>query len=380
MTGAAGRFRPRGYGRVPLPGGRALLVHRRSAAVAFALSLVTLVVAAVTISTGAYELSPAGAFRVLLGGGAQLDRVIVLDQRLPRVIAALLVGAALGASGAIFQGVSRNPLGSPDIIGFTTGAATGGLVVILLVGASTAATIMAGAILGGFATALVVIAFALRRGLTGDRLVLAGIAVAAMLAAVNDYLISRASIEAAESAKAWQYGSLNAISWPPLAPLAIVLLIAVPAALCASRSLRILELGDDTAAGVGLHLTGARTVTLAIGVCLAAIAVATAGPIGFLALAAPQLARRLARSPGVTVLASTAMGATILVVADLLAQRTLSPFQIPVGLVTSALGGGYLAWILAFAPASGARHHPATTGRRAAPVAGRDRGVDVGPP
>ncbi|PXA67999.1 FecCD family ABC transporter permease [Cryobacterium arcticum] len=350
MSRIGERFLPHGYARLTLPAGRAILLHRRSAIVAVVLVIVTFGVAALTISTGAYELSPAGALRVFFGEGSTLDRFIVIDQRLPRATAALLVGASLGASGAIFQSVSRNPLGSPDIIGFTTGAATGGLVVILLVGTSTAATIMVGTILGGFATAAVVLAIAFRRGLTGDRLVLAGIAVAAMLAASNDYLISRASIEDAEAAKAWQYGSLNAISWPPLVPLAIVLVVVLPAALLVTRQLRVLELGDDAAAGVGLNLTRARTFTLAIGVCLAAIAVATAGPIGFLALAAPQLARSLARSPGVTVLASTVMGSLILVVADLVAQRLLSPFQIPVGLVTSALGGAYLVWMLTFAP------------------------------
>ncbi|WP_369374516.1 FecCD family ABC transporter permease [Promicromonospora sp. Populi] len=352
MTRNGGRFLPRGYTRLRMPRGNALLVHRRSAITAAVLLLVALALAALTISTGAYDLSPAGALRVVLGGGSDLDRFIVLDQRLPRATAALLVGGALGASGAIFQSVSRNPLGSPDIIGFTTGAATGGLVVILVIGASTASTILVGTVLGGFATAAAVIALAVRRGATGDRLILAGIAVAAMLAAVNDYLISRASIETAEAARAWQYGSLNAISWPPLVPLAIVLVITAPAVFFVSRSLRILELGDDTAAAVGLNVARARIVALALGVCLAAIAVATAGPIGFLALAAPQLARRVARSPGVTVLASTTMGATILVCADLLAQRLLTPFQIPVGLVTAALGGAYLVWMLTFAPSS----------------------------
>ncbi|SKA80997.1 iron complex transport system permease protein [Agreia bicolorata] len=361
MTGFGGRSLPRGYSRLRMPGGTTLLVHRRSAIIAAALLLVALAVAAIEIATGDYTITPAGALNALVGGGSDLDRFIVVDQRLPRAAAALLVGAALGASGAIFQSVSHNPLGSPDIIGFTTGAATGGLTVILLVGASTATTILVGTLVGGFATAAVVIALALRRGATGDRLVLSGIAVAAMLAATNDYLVSRADIENAEVAKAWQYGSLNAISWPPLLPLAVVLMLALPAALLASRSLRILELGDDTAAAVGVQVVRARTVALALGVCLAAIAVATAGPIGFLALAAPQLARRIARSPGVTVLASAAMGAALLVSADLLAQRLLSPFQIPVGLVTAAIGGAYLVWMLTLAPAVGSR--PSRAGR-----------------
>ena len=240
-------------------------------------------------------------------------------------------------------------LGSPDIIGFTTGAATGGLLVILITGGTTAAGVALGTLIGGAATAVVVVLISLRRGLRGDRLVLTGIAIAAMLAAVNDYVLSRAPIEQAEAAKAWQFGSLNAISWGPLPALAVVLALAVPAALIHGRLLRVLELGDDAAAGVGLSLTRTRIVAVGIGVTLAALAVATAGPIGFLALAAPQLAARLSHSPGVSILASATMGGLILVVADLGAQRVLSPFQIPVGLVTAAIGGAYLVWMLVFA-------------------------------
>ncbi|WP_334122398.1 FecCD family ABC transporter permease [Glutamicibacter sp.] len=345
------RFIPRGYWLLTV--GRAtILVHRRSGIVALLLLLGAVAVAGFTVATGTYQLSADNVLEVFFGGGSQLDQFIVLDQRVPRAIAALLVGAALGASGSIFQSVSRNPLGSPDIVGFTTGAATGGLLVILLAGANSAASIMAGTLIGGLVTAAVVLLFALRRFMSGDRIILAGVAIGAMLAAVNDYLISRASIENAETAKSWQYGSLNAISWAPIIPLVCVVALAIPAALIASRVLRIMELGEDTAFGVGVNLKRARLGTMAVGVLLAAIAVATAGPIGFLALAAPQLARKLSGAPGISVAASTTMGAMVLVLADLLAQRLLAPFQIPVGLVTGALGGAYLLWLLTFARSS----------------------------
>lgn len=341
------RFTPHGYWLLKL-GKASFLLHRRSVWVALGLGFTALGVAILSISTGNYQLTTDSVLQIFFGSGSSLDRFIVLDQRVPRAIAALLVGAALGASGAIFQSVSRNPLGSPDVVGFTTGAATGGLLVILLAGTHSSGAIMAGTLVGGFATATVVLLFAMRPGMKSDRIILAGVAVAAMLAAVNDYVISRASIENAESAKAWQHGSLNAISWAPILPLAVVVFLAIPAALATAKVLRVMELGEDTAAGVGVNLKRARITTLAIGVCLAAIAVATAGPIGFLALAAPQLARKLAHSPGVSILASTLMGSTILVIADLLAQRLLSPFQIPVGLATGALGGAYLLWLLTF--------------------------------
>lgn len=343
-------YTPREY--VVLPRGARIqaLLHRRGLIVAAAALSAAALIAVLTTVTGAYEIGTDQAFRTLVTGeGGDLDRFIVLQQRLPRVVAALLVGMALGTAGAIFQSLSRNPLGSPDIIGFTTGAATGGLLIIVVAGAPSGTAIALGTLFGGGAAALAVVLASLRGGLAGDRLVLSGIAVAAMLAAVNDYLLSRSDIEDAEAAKAWQHGSLNAISWHPVVVLAAVVAISVPVALAHSRTLRTMELGDDSAAGVGIALTRARLIGLTVGVILTAVAVATAGPIGFLALAAPQLARRIARTPGVTVLASASMGALLLVVADLAAQRLLSPFQIPVGLVTSGIGGAYLVWLLVFA-------------------------------
>lgn len=335
-------------GRVPLalPGGRSLLLHRRSAITAAILLVIALAVSAATVLTGEYDLSAGAALDVLRGGGNTTDRFIVVDQRLPRAVAAMVVGAALAASGAIFQSLSRNALASPDVVGFTTGAAFGGLLAIIVVGRSTTATVMTGAIAGGAAAAFIVAVIGLRRGMAGDRLIVAGIAVAAMLAAVNDYLISRAPLEDAEAAKAWQHGSLHNITWPDVWPAAVLAAIGVAAAFTLVRGLRGLELGDDVGAGIGVDVRRLRPAAIAVGLVLAAGAVATAGPIGFLALAAPQLARRVARAPGIAFGPALAMGALLLAVADLLAQRLLSPFQIPVGLVTAALGGGYLLWLL----------------------------------
>ncbi len=337
---------PGGHLRLPLPGKRAVLMHQRSMLVCSTLLAIGLVVAAVTALTGTYEIAPSRALAILRGAGSGTDAFLLLEQRLPRAAAAALVGAALAASGAIFQSLSRNPLGSPDLIGFTTGAASGGLVAILLFGSTSTPLIAAGTLVGGLATALATIA--LNRGATrvGDRLIVGGIAIAAMASAVNDFLLSRADIQAAEVAKAWQYGSLNAITWPPVALLAMALTALLPAALCCGHILRFMELGDDVAAGLGVPLTRARTAALLVGVALAGVAVATAGPIGFIALVAPQLTRRLTRAPGTVMLPTMAMGAVILLAGDLLAQRLLSPFQIPVGLVTAALGGGYLTWLL----------------------------------
>ena len=337
---------PASQQRLSLGAGRALMIHRRALVVTGLLILAALAVMGIMLVTGAYELSAAGALRVLGGQGSDLDRFIVLGQRLPRAIAAALVGAMLALSGAIFQSLSRNPLGSPDIVGFTTGASTGGLVVILLSAASSTLQIATGTILGGFATAAVVVLVALRRGVGGETLVLAGIALSEMLSATNDYLISRATIQDAEVAKAWQYGSFNAISWGQVRPLLIAAIMLLPQVLWFVRPATMLEMGDDAATSLGVRVGRIRGAMLGYGVVLAAVCVAVSGPIGFLALAAPQLARRLSRSAGVAMVASAAMGALLLSGADFLAQRLLSPFQIPVGLVGAALGGIYLIWLL----------------------------------
>ncbi|WP_316670612.1 iron chelate uptake ABC transporter family permease subunit [uncultured Propionibacterium sp.] len=332
---------------LPVPGGR-LPVRPRALVVTAGLVVAALVVAVLAVATGSYDLDPAGVVHVLRGAGSQTDRFIVLQQRLPRAAAAWLAGAGLGLSGAVFQSLSRNPLGSPDIVGFTTGASAGGLVIIVLMGAPGIASLALGTTIGGFLTAALVVMVTIRRGIAGENLVLAGIAVAAMISAVDEYLISRAPLESAEAAKAWRFGSLNTIGWAQAGALAIAMAVLLPQLVWLARPARILELGDDSAAGLGVRPARQRLVMLVHGVLLVAVVVAVTGPIGFLALAAPQLARRLAGSPGIAFWPTVVMGGALLGAADLLAQRVLAPFQIPVGLVSSAIGGLYLLWLLGF--------------------------------
>ena len=333
---------------LPLPGGARLPVRPRAAAVTAAFVVIAGLIAVLAVATGSYDLDLAGVIEVLRGGGSETDRFIVLDQRLPRAIAAWLAGAGLGLSGAVFQSLSRNPLGSPDIVGFTTGASAGGLILIICMGAPGVASLALGTAAGGFLTAALVITATVRRGMAGENLVLAGIAIAAMISAVNEYLISRAPLESAEAAKAWQFGSLNTIGWAQTGVLAAGLAVLLPQLVWLARPSRILELGDDTAAGLGVRPGRQRLAMLVYGVLLVAVVVAVTGPIGFLALAAPQLARRLAGTPGIAFWPAVAMGGALLGAADLLAQRLLAPFQIPVGLVSSAIGGLYLLWLLGF--------------------------------
>lgn len=330
---------------VRLPGRVVLQVHWRCTVVTALLLAGALAVAGAGLLVGNYQLTAAGVVDVFAGGGGPTDRFIVLDQRLPRASAALLVGAALGLAGTLFQSVSRNPLASPDVIGFTTGSASGALVILLVAG-SSGPGVAVGALGGGLATAVVVYLCAAFRGIGGQRLVVVGIAVGAMLASVNDFLLTRADQDSAEVAKLWLFGSLNAITWPSVLPLAITLPVLSCLTVFLGRSLRLVEMGDDVAAALGVRVERTRLAALTLGIALTGAATATAGPIGFLALAAPQVAHGLTRCPGVRLVPAAAAGALLLACADLAAQRVLSPFQIPVGLVTGALGGAYLVWLL----------------------------------
>ncbi|MFD0686712.1 FecCD family ABC transporter permease [Actinomadura fibrosa] len=328
------------------PAGLSLRFRPRALAVAAVCLVVALGTGVLLIGSGDFPMSPADVVRTLAGQGSPADSVIVNEIRLPRVVTALAVGAALGLAGAIFQSLVRNPLGSPDILGFTQGAGTGVLTVIVLFGGGSAAA-AAGAAGGGLATGLVVWAVAGRHGAHGQRLVLVGIGVAAILTGVNGYLLTQAQIVDAARAVLWLTGSLDGRDWADSAPLLIALAVLGPLVLVGcGRALRMLELGDDAAHALGVPIERARLILLGAAVLLTSFAAAAAGPVSFVALTAPQLARRLTRTPGPNLLPAACMGAALLVAADWAAQRAFTGHQLPVGVVTGLLGGGYLVWLL----------------------------------
>ncbi|MFB6893322.1 FecCD family ABC transporter permease [Kitasatospora sp. NPDC056327] len=318
------------------------------------LAVALLVVAVATLGTGDYQVSPPDVVRALLGDGTRATDYVVNTLRLPRLLVGIVTGAALGLSGAVFQSLARNPLGSPDLIGFETGAATGALLQILVFGGGAFA-VAAGAVGGGFATALVVYLLAYRRGVQGARLIVVGIAAGALLSAVNAYLMTEASLDEAHAASVWLTGSLNGRGWTQLVPAALAVGLLLPVVLPLGRHLRLMEAGDDSAKALGVPVERSRLVLVVTAVLLSAVATATAGPIGFVALAAPQLARRLARAPGVALLPSALMGSVLLCLSDLAAQRVVAPVQLPVGILTAAIGGLYLVWLLAHEWRSGRR-------------------------
>lgn len=331
---------------IRVAGGRSVTFRPRALVVGALAALLALAVAVLALGSGDYPLSPAEVLRTLAGNGSPAQDFVVNELRLPRVVTALLVGAALGLAGALFQSLVRNPLGSPDVLGFTQGAAAGALVVVVAGGSSLA--LAGGAVAGGLATGVLIYALAWRNGVHGYRLVLIGIGVSAVLSGVNGYLLTRAQLMDAARAVLWLTGSLDGRGWEDALPPAVTMAVLVPVVLlgCA-RPLAVIEMGDDAASALGVRVERVRLVLLAAAVVLASFAAAAAGPVSFVALTAPQLARRLTRAPGPNLLPAMCTGAALLVTADWAAQRVITGHQLPVGVVTGVLGGGYLVWLLA---------------------------------
>lgn len=322
-----------------------LIIHPRLVAVTTLLLILSMILGAVAMTFGTLEIPVTEVFRALLGTGTETEH-IVRNIRLPRVVTALFTGAALGVSGAVFQSISRNALGSPDIIGFTTGAATGAIVQIIVFEAG-AVQIALGAIVSGIVTALVVYLLARQGGVSGGyRLVLVGIGVGAILSALNGLLLVKGNIDSAATANLWLSGSLNARSWAHALPVMVGTLVIVPLVVAHARKLSLMEMGDDLARQLGIQVERVRLSMVIAAVVLAAVATGAAGPIAFVALAAPQLVARLTRSRTVPVISAAAMGACLLATADLVAQSLPLGLTLPIGRMTGVIGGVYLIWLL----------------------------------
>jgi len=322
----------------------AVRLQWRSVVVCTVLAVAIAGTAVLALMTGSYPLSPGQVLSALTGRETDIVHDIVVEWRLPRVAAALVFGAALGVSGAVFQSLLRNPLADPGIIGFSQGSYTGALIVILVVN-GTYVQLVGGALLGGMATAVAVYVLAHRRGVQGFRLIIVGIGVSAMLGSLNTWLILKADLDQAMSAAAWGAGSLNGVSWDQVviggACIAVLLLLAG----MLSRPMRQMELGDDAAASQGVRVSSVRLGLILVGVALTATVTAASGPIAFISLVAPQIGRRLARTAGITLAPAAFVGALLCLAADYLAQH-VAPTPLPVGIITAVLGGGYLGYLL----------------------------------
>ncbi|MFJ3438665.1 FecCD family ABC transporter permease [Streptomyces cyaneofuscatus] len=318
--------------------------------VTLVLALSAFLVFCLSIAVGDFPIGLSRVIATLLGQGEQVDEFVVMDLRMPRALAGLVVGVALGVSGAITQSVARNPLASPDILGITGGASVVAVFLVTVSGGAAAAVVgsvglSAAALLGGLGTGLLVYFLAWRRGIDGFRLILIGISVSAVMQALTTWLLVSADIRDVARAQAWLVGSLDGRSWDEVNIAlwgSLVLLVVVAAA---AFSFKPMHLGDDVAAGLGVRYTRVRAVLLLCAVLLAAVAVSAAGPVPFVALVAPQVAMRLARCPTPPMVASGLLGALLLTGSDLIA-RTALPVTLPVGVVTAAIGGPFLVYLL----------------------------------
>ena len=307
--------------------------------------LIALLFSGWSLASGSVALTVSQVFDALTGSAPRAMSMIVVEWRLPRVAMALLVGAALGVSGAIFQSLMRNPLGSPDVMGFNTGAWSGVLVAMVLFGQHQTAIALA-AMAGGIITSLLVWLLAWRNGIDTFRLIIIGIGTRAMLVAFNTWLLLQASLETALSAGLWNAGSLNGLTWSKTLPAAPIIVAMFIAAGLLVRRMRLLEMGDDTACALGVPVERSRLLLMLTAVLLTAAATALAGPISFIALVAPHIVRRLSGTARLGLPQSALCGATLLLVADLCAQRLFMPYQLPVGVITVSIGGIYLIALL----------------------------------
>lgn len=320
-------------------------IRPRPLVVSMVLVGLTAAVGVWSIMVGDFPLSVGQVLGSVFGDGGAGAEFVVQTLRLPRVLTAMMVGAALGMSGAVFQSVARNPLGSPDVIGFESGAAAGAVLMITVFDASSAG-VVGGALAGGLLTAVLVFGLAHRRGLSVSRLVLVGIGIGFATSAAVDFMITRAQIYDVQRAVVWLTGSLNGRTWDHVRMIGIALVVLAPLIVLAQRSLDRLELGDDTAAALGVRVGPTKLLVLLLAVALASLAVAAAGPIVFVAFVSAPIARRIAHTPGACVVPAACVGALLTTAADLAARRVLAPTELPVGIATAVLGAPYLLWLL----------------------------------
>ncbi|WP_433744277.1 FecCD family ABC transporter permease [Falsibacillus pallidus] len=317
------------------------------------LAIIAVLLFIISTCLGDMNISPWTVLKVFFGGGEYLDRLIVIDFRLPRIIVSLIVGMALAAAGAILQGMIRNPLASPDVIGISGGASTAVVAFLAIFSdANNALTVSVewlpvAAFLGSTFVAFLVYVLAWRNGISPIRLVLIGIGISTLMQAFTTLLMILGPIYQASQANIWITGTVNGSTWKNVwivLPWTVVLLIF---AFVAARNISIQELGEDIAVGAGSTIQKNRLLLLMLTTGLVGGAVAFAGGIGFVGLMAPHMARRLVGSSfGVLLAASAFIGGILVMIADLIGRTLFIPLEVPAGVFTAAIGAPYFIYLL----------------------------------
>lgn len=321
-------------------------VRRRRLIVVASVLLFVAAISVVTLSVGDYPIAPAELWQTLWGGGGRLASYVVFQVRAPRLAMALVVGACLGVGGALLQSLLRNPLASPDLLGISGGSGVAAVFTLLILGI-TGPLLALAAFAGGIAVTGLLLLAGHRPSDGGFRLIMAGVGVAFLAASVTSYLLVRAKIELAQEATIWLTGSLASTPWWNVLTVLAVALIALPAVIASAHWLPVTQLGAASASSLGVKAGTVRIVTIVTAVLLTAVTCAFVGPISFIALCAPAIARPLLGHGAIGIGTSAAVGAALLTSADLVAQFALPQNPLPVGVVTGAIGAVFLLWLLA---------------------------------
>jgi iron complex transport system permease protein len=331
-----------------------LKLDRRVPAIALTILVVTLVVLVISISYGEYDINPLEVVQTLIGAlpadhpEYRNFNLVVHTFRLPRILTAFLVGAALATSGAIMQGITRNPLAEPGILGVSAGAGLAAVSIIVWFKDVPVSVLPWAAFFGALATALAIYTLSWKDGGSAPiRLILIGVAFAAVLGALTSFMLVFGDINDVQQAYVWLTGSVYGRNWEHVQTMGLWLLVLLPMAIFSARQLNVLNLGDEVARGLGMRVEAQRLFQLVISVALAAAAVAVAGTIGFVGLVAPHITRRLVGPSHDGLIPITAMfGGALLVVADLIGRWVISPSELPIGIVTALIGAPYFMYLL----------------------------------
>lgn len=336
--------------RVPI----SFKLDRRVPLVALALLVFTFVVLVLSISYGEYDITPTEVVQTLIGTLPEdhpdyRNFVLVVHTfRLPRILVAFLVGMALATSGAIMQGITRNPLAEPGILGVSAGAGVAAVAVIVWLQDVPISVLPWAALGGALVTALAIYILSWKRGgSTPVRLILIGVAFAAVLGSITTFMLVFGDINDVQQAYVWLTGSVYGRNWEHVQTLGAWLIVLLPMAFFGARTLNALNLGDDVATNFGLNVEGQRVLLLIISVALAAVAVAVSGTIGFVGLVAPHITRRLVGPAHEGMIPVTALfGGSLLVLADLIGRWVIAPSELPIGIVTALIGAPYFMVLL----------------------------------
>lgn len=308
----------------------------------------TLLVMLGSLALGKVNLSPATLFDVLFGQADQRLVFIVEQLRMPRLALAALVGAALAVSGLILQSIIRNPLASPDLLGITSGASAAAVIYLSFFSAALGAEFLPLAAISGAGLAVLAIyLLAWNQGASPLRLVLIGVGVSALLAAVTTFILVFSPLTTTLSAYVWLTGSVYGASWPEPRALASWLVVVLPLLVLLARQVRVQQLDDDLAQGIGVRVQWLRAGLLLVSVALAGLAVAWGGAIAFVGLIAPHIAKRLV-PPGFAgqALMSALMGANLVMLADLAGRTLFLPLDLPAGIFVAVLGTPFFLYLL----------------------------------